>query len=201
LKRKRPMRLIRARFCSKEIIISDNWPLPRNIGLRDVRISDLCVMVLRYSNCLYLSTANKYGTSVRRSTDKIWQLLKKLHRNFLEIYGNFPPTLENEKFLMYRSPICRDTGIYQSKTTVQKRRFWSFFDQSDHFGLQGVGCCNFAATFAAEQWQFIFGHLCRVDTDMNTHQTQTSKQELVNLHIFEFLIQPEVRKFSQSSFL
>ncbi len=101
LKRKRPMRLIRARFCSKEIIISDNWPLPRNIGLRDVRISDLCVMVLRYSNCLYLSTANKYCTSVRQSTDKNWQLLKKLHWNFLEIYGNFPPTLESEKFLMY----------------------------------------------------------------------------------------------------
>ena len=103
LKRKRPMRLIRARFCSKEIIISDNWPLPRNIGLRDVRISDLCVMVLRYSNCLYLSTANKYCTSVRQSTDKNWQLLKKLHWNFLEIYGNFPPTLESEKFLMYIS--------------------------------------------------------------------------------------------------
>ena len=46
-------------------------------------------------------TAIKYGTSVRRSTDNIWELLKKLHRNFLEIYGNFPPTLESEKFLMY----------------------------------------------------------------------------------------------------
>lgn len=30
------------------------------------------------------------------------QLLKKLLRSFIEIYGNFPPLLKSEKFLMYK---------------------------------------------------------------------------------------------------